>query len=384
MEDLFLYGGGQMLEFNVPVVTNSEFTLAMNDNLQIVGYGYYNNGPGEAVLLTLTPAPAQSNYETNGGSITITGYSGSGGAVVIPASINGLPVTSIGADAFQNIASLTSVTMPGSITNLGAGAFSDCTSLTSVYFQGNAPTADSTVFSGDNVTVYYMAGTAGWSVFSANTGVPTAAWWLPNPVILTCANTSFGVQNNALGFTISWATNISVVVEACTNLACPVWIPLQTNTLTNGSCYFSDPHWTNYPSRYYLVCGAQTNSVSITTSDGMALIPAGTFTMGDTLDGESDAIPTNVYVSAFYMDTNLVSYSQWQSVYNWATTNGYSFDNAGSGKAANHPVQTVDWYDAVKWCNARSQQAGLTPVYYTDAGLTQVYTNWQNDVMPFA
>ena len=49
--------------------------------------------------------------------------------------------------------------------------------------------------------------------------------------------------------------------------------------------------------------------------------------------------------------------------------------NAGSGKAANHPVQTVDWYDAVKWCNARSQQAGLTPVYYTDAGLTQVYTN---------
>ncbi len=29
----------------------------------------------------------------------------------------------------------------------------------------------------------------------------------------------------------------------------------------------------------------------------------------------------------------------------------------------------------VKWCNARSQQSGLTPVYYTDAGLTQVYTN---------
>ena len=73
---------------------------------------------------------------------------------------------------------------------------------------------------------------------------------------------------------------------------------------------------------------------------------------------------------------NLVSYSQWQSVYYWATNHGYGFDNAGSGKAANHPVQTVDWYDVVKWSNARSQQAGLTPVYYTDAGLTQVYTNW--------
>src|SRR5580700_7494090 len=36
--------------------------------------------------------------------------------------------------------------------------------------------------------------------------------------------------------------------------------------------------------------------------DGMAFIPDGPFTMGDTLDGDSNAIPTNVYVSAFYMD----------------------------------------------------------------------------------
>lgn len=114
---------------------------------------------------------------------------------------------------------------------------------------------------------------------------------------------------------------------------------------------------------------------------GMALIPAGIFTIGDTLDGEVYAIPTNVAVSGFYMDTNLVSYSQWQSVYNWATNRGYQFDNAGAGKATNHPVQTVDWYDVIKWCNARSQQVGLSPVYYTDAGLTQVYTNGDTDAV---
>ncbi len=110
---------------------------------------------------------------------------------------------------------------------------------------------------------------------------------------------------------------------------------------------------------------------------GMALIPAGVFTMGNSINDAdiTDASPTNVAVSAFYLDVNLVSYSQWQSVYNWATNSGYGFTNAGLGKAADHPVQTVDWYDTVKWCNARSQQAGLTPVYYTDAGLTQVYTN---------
>ncbi len=108
---------------------------------------------------------------------------------------------------------------------------------------------------------------------------------------------------------------------------------------------------------------------------GMTYIPSGTFTMGDTLDGESDAIPTNVYVSAFYVDVNLVSYAQWMSVYFWATNHGYGFDNAGSGKAAYNPVQMVYWCDCVKWCNARSQQTGLTPVYYTDTNLTQVYTN---------
>ncbi len=124
--------------------------------------------------------------------------------------------------------------------------------------------------------------------------------------------------------------------------------------------------------------GINTNLlIAFNPPSGMTLIPAGSFTMGDTLDGESDAIPTNVYVSAFYMDTNLVSYSQWQTVYNWATNNGYGFDNAGAGKAPNHPVQTNDWYDTVKWCNARSQQSGLTPVYYTNEGMTQVYTNGQ-------
>ena len=116
---------------------------------------------------------------------------------------------------------------------------------------------------------------------------------------------------------------------------------------------------------------------------GMVLIPAGAFTMGDTLDGESDAVPvTNVYVSAFYMDTNLVSYALWTNIYSYAINHGYTFVNAGAGKAYNHPVQSVNWYDCVAWCNARSQQAGLTPVYYTDVGLTQIYTYGEVTVYP--
>jgi formylglycine-generating enzyme required for sulfatase activity len=66
---------------------------------------------------------------------------------------------------------------------------------------------------------------------------------------------------------------------------------------------------------------------------------------------------------AFYMDQYEVTKAQWDAVYNWAISHGYSFDNTGSGKASNHPVQTVNWYDCVKWCNARSEKAGRTPCY---------------------
>ena len=111
----------------------------------------------------------------------------------------------------------------------------------------------------------------------------------------------------------------------------------------------------------------------LTVSDvppGMVLIPAGSFVMGDTFgdgidafgDGINRELPLHTnYVSAFYMDKNLVSSELWWQVYSWSITNGYSFDNAGSGKAANHPVQRIDWYDAVKWCNARSEKEGRAP-----------------------
>jgi formylglycine-generating enzyme required for sulfatase activity len=75
------------------------------------------------------------------------------------------------------------------------------------------------------------------------------------------------------------------------------------------------------------------------------------------------------------MDVFLVTSNQWAAVYSYATSNGYTFSHAGSANQGNYPVESVDWYDCVVWCNARSQQAGLTPCYYTDAGLTQVYTN---------
>ena len=284
-------------------------------------------------------------YTNTNGTITITGYTGSGGDVLIPTTIDGLLVTSIGDSAFYGLTNLTGITIPASVTNLGdaafaacvnlahlaigkgittikggyeqgydkatwgtfmwcssltrlaipdnvtkigdgithlggalgafygcsgltnvtigkglaylgAGAFNYCNNLAGVYFQGNAPTLGIDYFGEDSfhpdelVTLYYLPGTTGWGPTFA--GRPTALWSLPNPLILN-NGPSFGVQTNRFGFIISWATNVSVVVEVCTNLANPIWFPVGTNPLTGGSSYFSDPQWTNYPNRLYRI-----------------------------------------------------------------------------------------------------------------------------------
>ena len=74
-------------------------------------------------------------YTVSGGTVTITGYtlcSTNAGDVVIPTTIDGMPVVSIGDNAFQSCTGLTSVTIPNSVTSIGGAAFAYCSSLTSV------------------------------------------------------------------------------------------------------------------------------------------------------------------------------------------------------------------------------------------------------------
>ena len=59
---------------------------------------------------------------------------------------------------------------------------------------------------------------------------------------------------------------------------------------------------------------------------------------------------------------------------------GYTDLPAGSGKGSTHPVQAVNWYAVVKWCNARSEREGKTPVYYTNNEQTTVYRTGNVDV----
>ncbi len=92
--------------------------------------------------------------------------------------------------------------------------------------------------------------------------------------------------------------------------------------------------------------------------EGMVFVPGGTNAGVD-----PDIGAYSLTVNSFYMDKFPVTKALWDEVYSWAIVNGYSFDNVGDGKAGDHPVHMVNWYDTVKWCNARSEKEGLTPVY---------------------
>jgi hypothetical protein len=92
-----------------------------------------------AILCCLLPATVQAldfTYTDNGTTITITGYTGSGGAVDIPASIVidtvSKPVTILGDAAFSGLTSVTSVTIPDSVISIGVGTFAACGNLTAV------------------------------------------------------------------------------------------------------------------------------------------------------------------------------------------------------------------------------------------------------------
>ena len=114
-------GGDTTLEYDAGVVTAS---------LQASRQAWNESG------LQL-PQSGDFTYTSSGSAITITGYTGAGGGVSIPATIDSLPVTTIGNNAFQAKTTITSVIIPDSVTSIGTFTFYNCTSLTSITLPSN-------------------------------------------------------------------------------------------------------------------------------------------------------------------------------------------------------------------------------------------------------
>ncbi len=102
----------------------------------------------ELVLDAGQPADEAADFEYTiaYGTCRITKYTGSAAEVVIPETIEGVPVTAIGDSAFKGCGSLTSVRIPDSVTSIGYSAFYECTGLTSINIPDGVTSIESRAF----------------------------------------------------------------------------------------------------------------------------------------------------------------------------------------------------------------------------------------------
>ena len=195
-------------------------------------------------------------YDEVNGRVTVAGVSTETGAVTIPSSIGGKPVTSIGENAFSYCNGLTSVTMPNSVTNIGHSAFegcsglasvtipdsvtsigdyafSGCSGLTSVTFAGNAPELGGDVFSevGAGCVVRIPRGASGFDVVDGKWQGMTIEWYGDEPIIVLDPPANDAFENavsieGASGTATGWnylATNADGVDEIADLGAATVW-----------------------------------------------------------------------------------------------------------------------------------------------------------------
>jgi sulfatase modifying factor 1 len=112
----------------------------------------------------------------------------------------------------------------------------------------------------------------------------------------------------------------------------------------------------------------------------MVLIPAGDFQMGNPsmpMIGVIDEFPSHtVRLTAFLIGNYEVTKFEWATVQDWGKQHGFNDLPYGDGKEPEHPVCGVNWYDVVKWCNARSIKEGLKPCYSFEG---KIYQNGEGE-----
>jgi len=94
----------------------------------------------------------------------------------------------------------------------------------------------------------------------------------------------------------------------------------------------------------------------INEDNNMVFVSGGRFEMGSNIGEDNEKPVHRVTVSDFYMGKYEVTQEQYQKVMG---KNPSKFTSSGK----NAPVEKVSWYDAVEYCNKRSEQEGLDKCY---------------------
>ena len=114
----------------------------------------------------------------------------------------------------------------------------------------------------------------------------------------------------------------------------------------------------------------------------MALIPAGSFQMGDHLDNESAALPVHtVELDVFYMDVHEVTVAQFKQ---FVQQSGYAYDNwddaAKYSPGDDHPMCYVNWSDAKAYADWAGRRLPTVEwEYASHGGLAGKCYSWGDD-----
>ena len=185
------------LAVTIPASVSTLRLSAVSDVWGIVSEGMMPGHLMEGLQIDIPADPY--TYTTNSDdTITITGYAGPGGAVVIPSSIADKTITGI-VGAFIDRTDLTSVTIPLGVTRIGFQAFQNCIGLTNVTISGS---------------VTNIGGMAFQNCFGLpNMTIPNSVASIEDTAFMNCG----GLTNIIIG---SGVTNLgNYVFESCTNLA---------------------------------------------------------------------------------------------------------------------------------------------------------------------
>lgn len=156
------------------------------------------------------------------------------------------------------------------------------------------------------------------------------------------------------------------------------------------------------------------NTPIVTPPDGFAFIPEGSFLMASApteFGRNSDENHRHgvTLTRSFFLKKHETTYDEFLEVQGWARISGYprlaiktnsgtdedmaqnGFALPGRDNSGPHPVVDVNWYETIKWLNAKSERDGLTPCYYVRlrTGAVEIFrqqdfeTEIANDVSAF-
>ena len=164
---------------------------------------------------------ADYSYTIDTEKATITKYTGSDTALLLPSELGGYPVVAIGSSAFEDNKTVQTVCLSDNITSIGSYAFENCSALSTIYFSNGLTTINSRAF-------YNCVGLTDLSLPNSLTTIGSQAFYgctgftnidLPDSITTINGNAFQNCSNlESINYPASWSSAGGGIFNGCTKL----------------------------------------------------------------------------------------------------------------------------------------------------------------------